>query len=284
MAAAAICAASCNDSAGTDEESTVEHKTEQTVLRFEIKPDGTQTVREEKVETDLPDPVARTVEKDQHGTCWVKIYHDPVPFADGSKDTTGLLREYAYINLDKNQVMSQERFESGDLKLSRTDDTVYWHPASPYSFDGFWSDKAELNKDEAMNIHANTIDAFAQENAKDTSHTHGAQGSWDEDTTQTKPVHTHSGGSGHYVFVRSYYPYAYHGYESAPLGGHSNRFAGSSLNHANTNRFSTLNVFRNKALSMTSRISHNKTFHFSSKMRTPTVRGHFSSRGISFGS
>lgn len=287
MAAVAICAASCSDSAGGDEETITEYKTEQPVLRFETLPDGTQKISEEHVEADLPDPVMRLVEKDQNGTRWMKISHEPVPFADGTKDTTGLLREYAYVNLDSNQVLSQERFDSAALHLTASSDTVYWHAASPYSFDGFWSKDPEMNKDEAMMIHQQNITLFTsapvQDTAKHDTTAHGVSGDWSTDSVQSNPVHTRSGSGGHYVFFRSYYPYAYHNSLSSPLANNSpatstNRFSSPI---STKNRFTTTNMFRNK-LSMTQRISP-KNFHFSTRMRTAPVRGVFSSRGPSFG-
>jgi len=286
-AATALCVAGCDDSADSDQDTT-EYKTTQPVLRFTTMPDGTQTVKQEDVSADLPDPVARQVEKDQTGARWIKIYNNPVPFEDTTKgmtkDTTGLLREYVYVNLDNNKVVPSDSFENEHHTLQQTSDTVYWHGATPYAFDGFWSDKPALNKDEAMQIHEQNINAFAAINAHDTAH-HGASGDWTTDTVQSNPVHTNNGGSGHYIFMRSYYPYAYHDYASSPLSSSSGfaKGANASGSHVNSNnRFSTLNLFKSRAFSMT-RPMMSRTVHFNT-VRTPVVRGFFRSSGIHFGS
>lgn len=283
MAAAALCAAGCDDSAGGYEETT-QVKTVQPVLRFQTLPDGTQTVKEEEVQSDLPDPVARSVEKDQKGQRWIKIYHDPVPFADGSKDTTGLLREYAYVNLENSQAMSQQRFENSGLKLQGTKDQVFWHAVSPYAFDGFWSDKAELNKGSAMDIHANALKSFAAGGMQDDGKIHGASGDWSSDSTQTKPVETRSGGHGHYVCMPRYYPYAYHNYGSSPIAGagsHGVSEHNSLHSSGKTKPFTHTNVFRTAGAHMTAKPALNRSFHVTT-VRTPVVRGGFSSRGFSF--
>lgn len=276
-AAVAICAMSCNDSAGSDEESTL-YKTTQPVLRFHVAPDGTQTVTEEDVQSNLPDPRIHMVQQDQNGKRWIKIQHDAVPFADGSKDTTGLLAQYAWLDLDRNQLVPQERFESEKHKLQQTSDAVYWHAASPYSFDGFWTKKPVGNKEEAMDIHQNSINGFMVQ-AKATPN--GASGSWAGDSTETAPVHSANGGGGHYVFVRGYYPYAYDNYASSPVSNNALRH--NSL-HGNSmfSRTAKTNVFRNHGMHM-SRLTSGRTAHFTT-VRSPTVRGHFSSRGgFSFG-
>lgn len=286
MAAAAICAASCNDSVGDEQEST-EYKTEENVLRFTTDSDGTQRVVEEKVQANLPDPVIRNVERDQYGRRWIKIYHEAVPFSDGSIDSTGLLREYAYIDIDANTIMSKERYDAAHLETRPTGERVYWHAATPYSFDGFWSDKMEASKDEAMQIHQSSIDSFlisGHPSAVQAGH-HGANGDWSTDSVATKPVQTHSGGHGGYIFARSYYPYAYHDYGSSPVAASplvpTNKFANGVMKPAN--RFSTVNLFKAKALSMTQKIGP-RSIHFNAKARTSTFRGGFRSRGVSFGS